>query len=82
VGKNRRNPQYFKEKKLQSKIFNQLNILKKIKKIKESWKKKKVILEKRIKLEKNDKMQKKKKECTVGFVCGGTVIPSHHLDIS
>ena len=26
VGKNRRNPQYFKEKKLQSEIFNLLNI--------------------------------------------------------
>jgi len=24
----------------------------------------------------------KKEECTVGFVCGGTMIPSHHLDIS
>jgi hypothetical protein len=42
----------------------------------------------------NDKMQKKQKkkrkeECTVNyccntqcFVCGGTVIPLHHLDIS
>jgi hypothetical protein len=28
VKKNRRNPQYFKEKKLQSEIFNQVNILK------------------------------------------------------
>ena len=26
VGKHRSNPQYFKEKKLQSEIFNQLNI--------------------------------------------------------
>jgi hypothetical protein len=28
VGKHRRNSQYFKEKKLQSEIFNQLNIKK------------------------------------------------------
>jgi len=39
VGKHRSNPQYFKEKNLQSKIFNQLNI----KKIKLT----KIILEKK-----------------------------------
>jgi hypothetical protein len=43
---------------------------------------------KRRKLEGNEKMQKKKKEYTVDynsnpqcFVCGGTVITPHHLDI-
>jgi hypothetical protein len=47
VEKHRSNPQYFKEKKLQSKIFNQLNI-------------KKVKLTKRI-LEKKKKKKGKKK---------------------
>ena len=58
MGKHRRNSQYFKGKKLQSEIFNWLNIkkvkstkiiLKKINKKKaKSWKKKrKVILEKK-----------------------------------
>ena len=39
MGKHRSNPHYFKEKKLQSKIFNQLNI----KKVKST----KIILEKK-----------------------------------
>ena len=55
--KHRRNSQYFKGKKLQSEIFNQLNIKKskidkdnfekKINKKGESWEKRKVILEKK-----------------------------------
>jgi hypothetical protein len=58
VGKHRSNPQYFKGKKLQSEIFNQLNIKKvkstkiilkkKNKKKGKSLKKRKVILEKTI----------------------------------
>jgi hypothetical protein len=50
VGKHRSNPQYFKGKKLQSKIFNQLNI-KKVKLIK-------IILGKKTK--KKKKKRKKK----------------------
>jgi hypothetical protein len=63
-----------KEKKLQSKIFNQLNIkkikstkiiLKKInKKKRKSWKKKKVILKKKTK-----KKLKKKKKCIIVYCC-------------
>jgi len=52
MGKHRSNPQYFKGKKLQSKIFNQLNI----KKVKST----KIILEKTIN-EKKRKLGKKKK---------------------
>jgi hypothetical protein len=74
VGKHSSNPQYFKGKKLQSEIFNQLNI-KKIKLTKiileknkqkkgESRKKRKVILEKKRKnkqkkREKRGKLEKK-----------------------
>jgi hypothetical protein len=64
VVKHRRNSQYFKEKKLQSKVFNQLNVKKsKIdkdnfdKKKRESWKKKKVILER-----KKGKFEKKRRK--------------------
>jgi len=67
VGKHRSNPQYFKGKKLQNEIFNQLNI-KKVKSIKiifekinekkkknrESWKKNEKV--------QNNKKVKKKKE--------------------
>ena len=49
MGKHRNNPQYFKGKKLQSKIFNQLNI-------------KKVKLTKIILGEKNEKKKADKKE--------------------
>jgi ribosomal protein L22 len=57
MGKHRSNPQYFKGKKLQSKIFNQLNI----KKVKST----KIILEKTIN-EKKRKLGKKKKESKFG----------------
>jgi len=64
VVKHRRNSQYFKEKKLQSKVFNQLNVKKsKIdkdnfdKKKRESWKKRKVILER-----KKGKFEKKRRK--------------------
>ena len=53
MGKHRSNPQYFKGKKLQSKIFNQLNI----KKVKST----KIILEKTIN-EKKRKLGKKKRK--------------------
>jgi hypothetical protein len=80
VGKHHRNSQYFKGKKLQSEIFNQLNI-KKVKSTKiilkkkkqktgESWKKKKEsnFGKKRGKFEKKQKSEKKKKE--KGMHCG------------
>jgi len=51
VGKHRSNSQYFKGKKLQSEIFNQLNI----KKVKST----KIILKK--KLKKKEKLAKKRK---------------------
>jgi hypothetical protein len=67
VEKHRSNPQYFKGKKLQSKIFNQLNIKKlkltniilekKTKKIKKGKKNKKC---KKIKVKKNKKVTNKK----------------------
>jgi hypothetical protein len=66
VGKHRSNSQYFKGKKLQSEIFNQLNIkkvkstkiiLKKNKKKKSLEKKRKVILEKK---EKKGNLKKKR----------------------
>jgi hypothetical protein len=49
VGKHCNNPQYFKEKKLQSEIFNQLNIKKKLTKIilKTKYKKKEKLEKKR-----------------------------------
>ena len=50
MGKHRSNPQYFKGKKLQSEIFNQLNI----KKVKST----KIILKKKTK--KGEKFEKKK----------------------
>jgi hypothetical protein len=52
MGKHRSNPHYFKEKKLQSKIFNQLNI----KKVKST----KIILEKKINEKKKETWKKKK----------------------
>jgi len=51
VGKHRSNPQYFKGKKLQSKIFNQLNI----KKVKLT----KIILKKKTKIFFKKKHKKK-----------------------
>jgi hypothetical protein len=70
VGKHRSNPQYFKEIKLQSEIFNQLNIkkvkstkiiFKKINEKKEEKlkKKRKVILKKKRKNKKRGKLEKK-----------------------
>jgi len=56
VEKHRSNPQYFKEKKLQSEIFNHLNI-KKVKLTKRILEKKTKKEEKR---EKKQKVQKKK----------------------
>jgi hypothetical protein len=52
VGKHRSNPQYFKEKKLQSEMFNQLNI-KKVKSTK--------IIFKKINEKKEEKLKKKEK---------------------
>ena len=83
VGKHRSNPKYFKEKKLQSRIFNQLNILK-VKSIKiiflkkNKWKKKSKVRKKRkiILKKKEGKVGKKMKKCknkkeknTVDYCC-------------
>jgi hypothetical protein len=54
VKKHRSNSQYFKGKKLQSKIFNQLNI----KKVKST----KIILEKKINEKKKGNLEKKKRK--------------------
>jgi len=84
VEKRRSNSQYFKGKKLQSEIFNQLNI-KKVKSTKiilnkkinqkkrESWKKRKVILKKnrkKGKFGKKKKMMKNKNKKVRGMHCG------------
>jgi len=64
VEKHRSNPQYFKEKKLQSKIFNQLNIKKlKLTKIILGKKNK----QKKKKREKNKKCKKEEEKCTVDY---------------
>ena len=62
--KHRSNPQYFKGKKLQSKIFNQLNIKKlKLTKIILGKKNK----QKKKKREKNKKCKKEEEKCTVDY---------------
>jgi hypothetical protein len=64
VEKHRSNPQYFKGKKLQSKIFNQLNIKKlKLTKIILGKKNK----QKKKKREKNKKCKKEEEKCTVDY---------------
>jgi len=60
VGKHRSNPQYFKEKKLQSEIFNQLNI-KKVKSTKIIFKKINEKKEEKLKKKKSNFEKKKKK---------------------
>jgi hypothetical protein len=69
VGKHRSNPQYFKGKKLQSEIFNQLNI-KKVKStkiiLKKNKQKKGEKFEKKSNFGKNNKWKKKVKRGKVG----------------
>jgi hypothetical protein len=60
VGKHRSNPQYFKEKKLQSEMFNQLNI-KKVKSTKIIFKKINEKKEEKLKKKKSNFEKKKKK---------------------
>jgi DNA polymerase elongation subunit (family B) len=74
VEKHRSNPQYFKGKKLQSKIFNQLNIKKlKLTKIilkKKTNKKKEKKKCKKNKVKKNKKYKEKCKKKKEGMHCG------------
>jgi hypothetical protein len=70
------------------KKINEKKNKRKLKKKESNFGKKKKKKKNRTKLRKNDKMQKKQKYtvdycCNLQyFMCGGTVVPPHYLDIS